>query len=196
MLASILHQAGESLSGYITGLEDHLRSAPLYKHVTDRSLLSSREQYYLYMIEFELVNRMNRKRFLASNYRIAMMPYCLRETQTECRASPDTIDYVCKGCLKTCQINTVSQVLKENNVAPYIWKMAKLKPLFRDLVKQHGNIGVLGIACMVELARGMRLCMKIGLPVVGIPLNANRCIRWMDRFYDTSVDMKALESIL
>jgi hypothetical protein len=53
----------------------------------------------------------------------------------------------------------------------------------------------MGIACMVELVWGMRLCMKAGLPVVGIPLNANRCGRWMDGFYNTSVDLEAVTSL-
>ena len=148
------------------------------------------------MIEFELVNRINNESFLKSNYRIALLPYCLRETQAECKAKPDEIDFVCKGCLKTCQINKLSRLLRENDVEPYIWKTAKLKPLFRKLIKQHGNIGVMGIACIVELAWGMRLCMKAGLPVVGIPLNANRCARWMDGFYETSVDLEAIGKLL
>ena len=63
-------------------------------------------------------------------------------------------------------------------------------------MRQHGSIAVLGIACVVELIRGMRLCMKAKLPVMGIPLNANRCARWMDGFYETSVDLSALENIL
>lgn len=35
------------------------------------------------------------------------------------------------------------------------------------------------IACIVELANGMKSCRKARIPVVGIPLNANRCIHWM-----------------
>jgi hypothetical protein len=50
--------------------------------------------------------------------------------------------------------------------------------------------GVLGIACIPELAWGMRDCMKRKIPVVGIPLDANRCMRWMGRFEDTSVNLE------
>jgi hypothetical protein len=195
-LAMLLQQMDDNLSNYLTGVEQHLRSAPPHKIITDRRLLTSRQQYYLYMIEFELVNRIHKERFLDSNFRIALLPYCLRETQTDCKARPDEIDYVCRGCLKTCYINEVSKLLREHDVHPYIWRNAKLKSLFRELIGKHGSIGVLGIACVVELVWGMRLCMKVKLPVMGIPLNANRCARWMDGFYENSIDLSPLEMIL
>ena len=52
-----------------------------HKYIRDKELLSSREQYYLYMIEFELVNRIHRERFANSSFRIALLPHCLKETQ-------------------------------------------------------------------------------------------------------------------
>jgi hypothetical protein len=55
-----------------------------------------------------------------------------------------------------------------------------------------GSFGVLGIACIPELAWGMRACMKRKIPVVGIPLDANRCMRWMGRFEETSVNLERL----
>ncbi len=88
------------------------------------------------------------------------------------------------------------QVLRDHGVNPYIWSRGSLKSMFGKLAGKHGSIGVLGIACVVELIHGMRFCMKAKLPVMGIPLNANRCSRWMDGFFETSVDLLALENIL
>jgi len=195
-LSDMLMRIDQKLAEYVPGLQQHLREVSLHKFFTDKELFSSREQYYLYMIEFELVNRVHRERFRDSNFRIALLPYCLKETQTGCKASPDEIDYICRGCLKTCAINKVSMVLKDHGVSPYILSRGSLKPIFSKLLKKHGSIGVLGIACMIELIQGMRFCMKAKLPVMGIPLNANRCPRWMGGFFDTSVDLLALEKIL
>jgi hypothetical protein len=55
---------------------------------------------------------------------------------------------------------------------------------------------VLGVACVPELFRGMRLCIGLNIPVVGIPLNANRCMRWMGAFHPTSVDLGALSRLV
>jgi hypothetical protein len=195
-LTDMLHRIDRELAEYTPGLQQHLKEVPFHKYISDKELLNSREQYYLNMIEFGLVNRIHKKRFLESNFRIALLPYCLKETQTDCKGSPDEIDFACRGCLKTCYINKVSQVLRDHGVNPYIWSRGSLKSMFRKLVRKHGSIGVLGIACVVELIRGMRFCMKAKLPVMGIPLNANRCSRWMDGFFNTSVDLAALEEIL
>ena len=192
-LIEILHKG---LSVFTPGVEDHLKSVPVYKFVTDRGLLTNRIQYYLFLMEFELVNRLNKEDFMTSNYKIALLPYCLRETQSHCKAETDAVDYVCKGCRKNCYINTVSSHLRKQNILPYIWRQSRLKTLFKELIKKHGSLGVMGIACIVELVMGMRLCMKSRIPVIGIPLNANRCIRWTDGFYENSIDMAQLESLL
>jgi len=41
-----------------------------------------------------------------------------------------------------------------------------------------------------------RLCIRTGIPPVGIPLNANRCARWMDQAHETSFDLEQLEELL
>jgi hypothetical protein len=43
---------------------------------------------------------------------------------------------------------------------------------------------------------GMRLCLHTGIPPVGIPLNANRCARWMDQAHETSFSLEQLEELL
>jgi hypothetical protein len=192
----ILNLLNAALSSYTPGVEKHLKSEPYYKFITDKSILTNRYQYYLYMIEIELINRLNKNNFLGCGYKIALLPYCLRETQTECKSAADEIDYYCRKCLQNCYINKVSTLLRENNIQPYIWRTVRLKSLLGHLVKKHGNVGIMGIACIVELARGMRSCLKAGLPVIGLPLNANRCIRWMGDFYDNSVDLEELKFLL
>lgn len=196
VLARINKVVHDSLREYTSGVEEHIKSVPFYKTFTDNPLFTNREQYYLYMLEFDLVNRIHIEGFQKADYRIALLPYCLREIQTNCKAIPDHVDFQCKGCLQNCYIHHVSKLLKEHDIEPYIWRNAKLKTLFKNLVKTHGRVGVMGIACIVELVAGMRRCMKAQLPVVGIPLNANRCPRWTDGFYETSVDLNALEKLV
>jgi hypothetical protein len=192
----ILIMLHDYLQEYTTDIEGHLRSVPFYKILTDKDLLTTREQYYLYMIEFGLVNRIHQDAFHSANYRIALLPYCLRESQVECRAEPDAIDYQCKSCQGGCYISQLSRLLKKSQVAPYIWRTSSLEKLIPVLVREHGTVGIAGVACLVELVMGMRRCMKARIPVVGIPLNANRCPRWMGEFHETSVDLDALERLL
>ena len=195
-LYSILKLAHQSLADYTPGIENHLKTEPVHKWITDNSILSTREQYYLFMIEIELTNRLNKSDFLNCNYKIALLPYCLREMLSDCKSVSDEIDYYCIRCSKNCYINKISAILKEHDIHPYIWSNIRLKSLVRKLVEKYGSAGIMGVACIVELANGMKSCRKAGVPVIGIPLNANRCIRWMGDFYPNSVDLEELKYIL
>lgn len=195
-LSSILELLHDSLAEYTPGVEQHLKTEPFHKCLTDNTILSIREQYYLFMIEIELVNRLNKAAFLKCNYKIALLPYCLRSALDDCKAVPDETDYYCKGCLKECYVNKISKLLREHDINPYIWRTIRLKPLMKQLVKKYGSTGIMGVACIVELAGGMRSCMKAGLAVIGMPLNANRCIRWMGDFYENSVNMDELRFLI
>jgi hypothetical protein len=71
-----------------------------------------------------------------------------------------------------------------------------IKELIRITQKSGLQPGVLGIACIPELVWGMRKCRKYKIPVVGIPLNANRCIRWFGEFYPNSINLVELSKLL
>jgi hypothetical protein len=194
--AFILSRCQEVLRVYTTDIEAYLGSLSHRLHLSDSELRTSREQYYLYMIEIELVNRINRQAFADADYRIALLPYCLKESHSNCRARKDGIEVECKACLENCCINRSSGILRENKVDPYILSRGRVRKLLEDLVLEHGRVGILGMACIAELIAGMRLCLGEGLPVLGIPLDANRCPRWMGTMHETSVDLQALERLV
>jgi hypothetical protein len=73
---------------------------------------------------------------------------------------------------------------------------ANLRSLFRKLHKEGKHLGVLGIACIPELVSGMRKCAGAAVPVVGIPLDANRCARWWGEFHYNTVNLHQLEKLL
>ena len=150
----------------------------------------------LYILEIELTNRIYLKEFTSTSKKLAFLPHCLRDFTKDCLASPDEVDNLCKGCSKKCTINSVSQLLKKCEVTPYIWMNADLKKVFASYRNTKNGIGVLGIACIPELTSGMRFCRKHNVPVIGIPLDANRCRRWMGDFYENSVNTNQLEKML
>jgi hypothetical protein len=194
--AFILNRCNEALRPYTTDIEAHLGSFSHRFHLSESELRTSREQYYLHMLEIELENRINRQAFADANYRIALLPYCLKESHTNCRARKDGIEVECKACLETCYINKSSAILRKNRVDPYILSRGRVRKLLEELVLEHGSVGVLGMACIAELIAGMRLCIEAGLPVLGIPLDANRCPRWMGTMHETSVDLLSLERLV
>jgi hypothetical protein len=185
----------QSLFIYTRNVSNHLKSLSVVEKV-DTTLTTKEEQYHLYMLEIELVNRIYREEFKRSEYKFALIAHCLRDFRPECRAEEGDFQPVCGGCTEDCFIRLGSVLLKKYGINPYISVEMDQEKLFRRLKQEHSSIGALGIACIPELARGMRLCIQTGIPPVGIPLNANRCARWMAQAQETSFNLEQLEELL
>jgi hypothetical protein len=185
----------QSLSIYTQNVSNHLKSLPYAKR-GDSTLTTTEEQYYLYMLEIELVNRIYREKFKRSEYKFALIAHCLRDFRPECRSEEGDIEAVCRGCTEDCFVHLGSVLLEKYGIKPYISVEMDQEKLFRRLKQEHPSIGALGIACIPELAMGMRLCIRTGISPVGIPLNANRCARWMDQAHETSFNLEQLEELL
>ena len=185
----------QSLSIYTQKVSDHLQSLPFAKRM-DSTLATKEEKYHLYMLEIELVNRIYREEFKRSEYKFALIAHCLRDFRPGCRSVKGDIEAVCRGCTEDCFIRLGSVLLEKYGIKPYISVEMDQERLFRRLKQEHPSIGALGIACIPELALGMRLCIRLGIPPVGIPLNANRCARWMSQAHETSFNLEQLEELL
>jgi len=73
---------------------------------------------------------------------------------------------------------------------------ADIKNEAKSVVKSQKILGILGIACIPELVAEMRLCQKYKLPVINLPLDSNRCVRWMGSFNENSVNLEILEKLI
>jgi hypothetical protein len=195
IISKILNELESKLSKYFTEIDSHLKNLTLSEKC-DSTLTTSREQYLLYMLEIELVNRSNKKKFTFSETKYAFLPHCLHDLDKDCLSASDGTDYVCKSCSKNCSINSVSKLMKLQNIKAYIWREADLKKIFKLARSSGQSIGVFGIACIPELVNGLRLCAKYDVPAIGVPLDANRCVRWMGDFYPNSVNEKKILSLL
>jgi hypothetical protein len=185
----------QSLSIYTQNVLNHLKTLPIAKRI-DSTLATTEEKYHLYMLEIELVNRIYRKEFERAEYKFALIAHCLRDFRPGCRSEEGEFEAVCRSCTEDCFINLGSILLEKYGIKPYISVEMDQERLFRRLKQEHPSIGALGIACIPELAMAMRLCISTGIPPVGIPLNANRCGRWMSQAHETSFNLEQLEELV
>jgi len=193
-LTFIASRIGPALSEYTVLVEKHLGElSPL--QFWDRRLRTTEEQYHFYMLEIELVNRLNLNKFKECDTKIALLPYCLQDWSGKCRSSMGDLDFVCRRCSSKCYINRTSEALREQGISAYIWMSGDLKKLKR-IPRSGGRVGGLGIACVPELVMGLRSSEHLGIPAIGLPLDANRCIRWTGTFSPNSVNLKRLEELL
>lgn len=194
-LRFIAETLGDSLSVYTRNVSQHLKSLPVARK-QDATITTTEAQYHLYMLEIELVNRIYREEFKRSTYRFALIAHCLRDFRPGCRSVKGDMEAVCSGCTEDCFVRLGGVLLERYGIKPYISVEREQERLFRELKREHPSIGALGIACIPELARGMRLCIRSGIPPIGIPLNANRCARWMSKAHETSFYLEELEELL
>jgi hypothetical protein len=195
LLDFVRERLWQSLSLHTQKVSEHLRTLPLSRRA-DPTLTTSETQYHLYMLEIELVNRLYRREFKQAEFKFALLAHCLRDFRPACDSVPGDIEAVCRGCTKDCLIHLGSVLLEKYGIKPYISVEMDQEKLFRKLKQEHPSIGALGIACIPELAMGMRLCIRSGIPPIGIPLNANRCARWMSQAQETSFNLEQLEELL
>lgn len=191
----IKHKLKSVLSKYTRGVKPHLKNMSFFQRF-DATLRTKEEHYHLYIIEIELLNRIYKDTFLQADFKMALLPHCLSDFRPRCLSKAGDIEHVCQGCTKDCRIHLGNKLLKKHEIKPYISVTMNQKKLMKLIKRQHPNIGVLGIACIPELARGMRLCESVNIPAIGIPLDANRCSRWMGKAYETSFDLRELENLI
>jgi hypothetical protein len=189
--AEILNLIDPYLSKYTYSAEDHLMKLPISK-IWDHIVGATREQYHLYMLEVELLNRLHIREFMIAERKVALLPHCLQDLNVDCRSVKLGFDYQCRHCSPGCFQNHACSILKNRHIEPFIWQSGSMKQLVKETTKQQKRLGVLGIACLPELINGMRVCRKNNIPVVGLPLNANRCARWFGKFLPNSVDLPEL----
>lgn len=194
-MLSIISLIDSHLKKYTENTEEHIRTLPISK-CWDRRLATTREQYHLFMLEIELTNRLFKADFKKADKKIALLPYCLQDFSVKCKSEKDGFDYQCKHCSARCFQNQASHLLKTHFIEPYIWMGGDMKQLAKYTIKEKRTFGVLGIACIPELMWGMRNCRKNNIPVVGIPLNANRCVRWFGEFFQNSIDLNELGKLV
>jgi hypothetical protein len=195
LLTDILSLIHPYLKKYTENTEEHLKTIPLSKYF-DKRLATTREQYHLYMLEIELTNRLLISEFIKADRKIALMPYCLQDFTVKCKSEKNGFDYQCRHCSAKCFQNHASTILKTHGIEPFIWMEGNMRQLAKYTLKERRSFGVIGIACIPELTFGMRDCLKNHIPVVGIPLNANRCVRWFGEFFPNSIDLSRLEKLL
>ncbi len=196
LISLCLKTVHEPLKQYTRATAGHLAGLPLWKKLRDQRLSTSEEQYHLYMLEIELTNLLNRTSFLAADRKISLQPYCLKDQSVSCKAIKKDRDYQCTGCSKQCFQNAASQIMKTHHIDPYIWMGGSISKTAISVRKENKSFGIIGIACVPELVWGMRKCARYRIPVVGIPLNTNRCIRWWGKFHPNSIDLDELRGLL
>jgi len=194
-IRNILQDLDNVLAPFLSGVDEHLRTLSLADRF-DQTIRTTREQHLFYMLEIELTNRIHSESFSNAPWRMALIAHCLRDFREGCQSTRGDIEDKCTHCDMDCHVNLGSELLERYQIHPYISVSMDHQRLFGDLKDDHPEMGVLGIACVPELVMGMRLCDGLDIPVIGVPLDANRCSRWLGECLETTFSLEELERLI
>ncbi|MFQ5646979.1 MAG: DUF116 domain-containing protein [bacterium] len=168
------------LKHYTPALPGFIASRPVKSKYEEIFGISVRG-YHLRMLHIELLNRLMRDDFHKARDKVVILPHCLRDFRSDdCLFEPGDVDYICMSCTPECLINQAGRFLEAfPDYHLYVSQITDLAELFDKARRRYPDPGLLGVACFPELYEGMTLSRSMGIPAQGVPLNYNRCNRWL-----------------
>lgn len=156
-----------------------------------------RVEYHLNMIGAEWLNRAYKKDFQEKTNRIVFVPTCLRALKEgECQAQFLGEWQVCTNCCGLCQVNQLSQLESEYDFKLYMLPHnASLKEQPESVDME--DVGVLGVACVLNLISGGWMLSDQGIPAQCVMLDYCGCkSHWHHEGIPTALDINQFKRLL
>ncbi|WP_434796716.1 DUF116 domain-containing protein [Terrisporobacter vanillatitrophus] len=157
------HKAKIELGVYTENVDKFLILAEeKYKYREDYITCRKKEvEYHLNMVGAEIMNKSYRKLFIKSKEKRLLLPSCMRaHNENYCKAKKTKNGYICAHCTKSCNINRYDKLGKDYNFKVYIIPHESditIKTKF-----QYGDIGIVGVACVLNLISGGLKAKRLG----------------------------------
>lgn len=153
------------------------------------------EKYLMELITFQIYDQLNRELFNSSKDTLIVMPDCLSLDNLECEKVETKIGDVCKRCRQACKAYQVTELARRYK-AKVIFSRKKLSEQLEHFAGRMNNPGVIGIACIMMLAIGMRTAADVGLPARGVLLSCSGCDHWNHQPFESRFPLEWLSEIL
>lgn len=157
------YKAKIELGVFTERVNDFLKVADeKYKYREDYITCRKKEvEYHLNMIGAEIMNKSYRKQFIKSKEKRLLLPSCMRiKDDNDCKSIKTEEGYVCSHCTKLCNINKYDKIGKEYNFKVYI--IPHESNIIRKRNFQYGEIGIIGVACVLNLISGGYKAKSLG----------------------------------
>lgn len=156
---------------------------------------SEKKKYLLELISFQFYDELNREAFNKTKNTLIIMPDCLSIHDKDCEKAENPFGSVCRSCQDNCQASEI-QKLGARYKARVLFSKKKLEQQIKHFAEKSGSLGVIGVACVMMLARGMRVADEIEIPSRGVLLNYCGCEHWNETVFASGVTVSRLEAIL
>jgi hypothetical protein len=158
--------------------------------------LTTKLEYLLEMVSFRIYDELNRDAFNKAKGTLIIIPDCLSIHETPCEKVEKWYGSICKQCLGSCQAAQIVKLAALYKAKAVFSKRKLERQLKYYRKKMGGDIGVIGVACVLMLAHGMRTAADLDIPARGVLLNFSGCEHWNDDPNASEVTLSSLRSIL
>ena len=163
---------------------------------TDHSLRrSEKERYLLEILSFKIYDRLNREAFNKQKNTLIIMPDCLSIHDYECQKTDSDHGNYCESCHPDCMAAEITALAEKYDIK-VMFSKRKLSEQLIHHEKKLGDTAVIGIACVMMLAEGMRVAHEQNIPARGVLLNYTGCDHWNDQPFASQFSIEQLKNIL
>lgn len=159
-----------------------------YRHATP-------ERYSLELLACTIMARQFWPDFVARRDTVLILPDCLRIRQKGCGRKKTRFGSACTACHPDCLVARITGVGALYGAPAYFSDMDHPKQ-FKALRKKHPDLSVVGVACVLMLANGMRAAEAAGVPSQGVLLTYCGCDHWTHKPFTTHAEVERVVAIL
>ena len=156
---------------------------------------SPRELYLLEALSFQVLDQTWRDAFNRTRDTLVVLPDCLSLHNPECKKTDGEWGGRCARCLPECPAARATKLCRDHGAAA-VFAVRDQEAMLSHHRDRSGDLGVVGVACVLMLAAGMRAAALLGLPARGVLLEGCGCEHWNDDVFGTRFALERLEAIL
>ncbi len=154
-----------------------------------------KEEYLLEALSFSVLDELHRDAFNKAKHTLIILPDCLTLHNPACEKVESRFGDTCIQCEKSCQSYHVTDLA--NRYGAYVaFSKRDLSSQLEHYKEELADFGVIGVACIVMLASGMRTAAEMGIPARGVLLSFTGCEHWNDSPFTSAFPISWLNAIL
>ncbi len=184
----------EEYTPYVASYRQTVRQ----KHKNKEDLLFCSRQlleYYLNMVGAEILNEAFRPAFLHTKEKLILLPGCMRARGEKCQAVSTHQGYDCKECIPYCPVYRIKKIAQPYGGHTFV--IHHESELYQNVQEKNEGIGLIGIACVLNLLSGGWKAKRMGYIPQCVLLDYCGCKQhWHPAGLVTELNEKRLESLL
>lgn len=190
----------KSLDDYLMGVDSFIKNKRR-DYLWREDLLfcfRPKSEYYLNLVGSEMLNQAFSESFLITERKALLLSACARIFQNNnCKAKKHSLDFVCSECNANCKIGYYTRLGKELNFSVHIIPHSSDFSKWLKTWAAGRNIGVIGVACPLNLIQGGLELRALEIPAQCVFLDYCGCSNhWYDKPISTDINEQRLREII